>query len=64
MTVPESPFIHYLQLCVMRYVQTRIVPSLPKACKGGRLNASAKNIDSCQPAQSAQADVGRNFSLS
>ena len=32
--------------------------------KGGGLNAFAKSIDSCQPAQSAQADLGRNFSLS
>ena len=28
------------------------------------LNAFAKSIDSCQPAQSAQADMSRNFSLS
>ena len=28
------------------------------------LNAFAKSIDPCQPAQSAQADMGRNFSLS
>ena len=28
------------------------------------LNAFAKNIDSCQPAQSAQADMNGNFSLS
>ena len=28
------------------------------------LNAFAKNIDPCQPAQSAQADMGRNFSHS
>ena len=27
------------------------------------LNAFAKSIDSCQPAQSAQADMKRNFSL-
>ena len=27
----------------------------------GRLSASAKNIDTCQPAQSAQADVSRYF---
>ena len=27
------------------------------------LNASAKSIDPRQPAQSAQADMGRNFSL-
>ena len=26
------------------------------------INAIAKSIDSCQPAQSAQADMGRNFS--
>ena len=29
-----------------------------------RVDAFAKSIDSCQPAQSAQADMGRNFSLS
>ena len=29
-----------------------------------RLNALAKSIDSCQPAQSAQADMNRNFSAS
>ena len=31
--------------------------------KGGgkRMNASAKNIDQDPPAQSAQADLGRNF---
>ena len=28
------------------------------------LDASAKSIDSDQPAQSAQSDLGRNFSLS
>ena len=28
------------------------------------LKAFAKSIDPCQPAQSAQADMGRNFSLS
>ena len=28
------------------------------------LNTFAKRIDSCQTAQSAQADMGRNFSLS
>ena len=27
------------------------------------VNAFAKTIDSRQPAQSAQADIGRNFSL-
>ena len=27
------------------------------------LNASEKSIDPCQPAQSAQADMGRKFSL-
>ena len=27
------------------------------------LNALTKSIDSCQPAQSAQADMSRNFSL-
>ena len=26
-----------------------------------RRNEFAKSIDSCQPAQSAQADMGRNF---
>ena len=29
-----------------------------------RVNAWAKSIDSCQPAQFGQADMGRNFSLS
>ena len=28
------------------------------------LNPFAKSIDLCQPAQSAQADMGRNFSVS
>ena len=28
------------------------------------LNASVKSTDSCQPAQSAQANKGQNFSLS
>ena len=28
-----------------------------------KLNAFAKSIDSCQPAQSAQADMSRNFPL-
>ena len=28
------------------------------------ISAFAKSIDLCQPAQSAQADMGRNFSLS
>ena len=28
------------------------------------LNTLAKSFESCQPAQSAQADMGRNFSLS
>ena len=28
------------------------------------LNASAKSIDPCQPAQYALADIGRNFSPS
>ena len=28
------------------------------------LNAFAESIDPCQPAQFAQADMGRNFSLS
>ena len=28
-----------------------------------RINASAKSIDPCQPAQSAQADMSRNFLL-
>ena len=28
------------------------------------LNEIAKSINTCQPAQSAQADMGRNFSLS
>ena len=30
----------------------------------GMINAFAKSIDPCQPAQSAQAGMGRNFSLS
>ena len=30
----------------------------------GELNAFAKSVDSCQPVQSAQADMGRHFSLS
>ena len=28
------------------------------------LNAFAKSVESCQPAQSAQADMSRNFPLS
>ena len=32
--------------------------------KRGFLMHLRKNIDPCQPAQSAQADMGRNFSLS
>ena len=35
----------------------------PCSVKRG-LNASAKSIEQCQPAQSAQADMDRNFSLS
>ena len=43
-----------------------------RLCKQGRvenalirgLNASAKSIDPCQPAQSAQAYMDQNFSLS
>ena len=41
---------------------------LPRKCMnqalwkgGGELNVSAKSIDPCQPAQSAQADMGRNL---
>ena len=33
-------------------------------CFMERVNKSAKSIDSCQPAQSAQADMSRNFSMS
>ena len=32
--------------------------------ENGEFNATGKSIDSCQPAQSAQADMSRNFSLS
>ena len=39
----------------------KIVLSLALRKKG--LNAFAKSIDSRQPAQSAQADMDRNFSL-
>ena len=35
----------------------------PYSVKRG-LNAFAKSVDSCQPAQSAQANMNRNFSLS
>ena len=31
------------------------------ASKKRGVKASAKNIDACQPAQSAQADMGRHF---
>ena len=34
-----------------------------QAFRKGGLNALAKSIDPCQPAQSAQADMGRNFSI-
>ena len=33
-------------------------------CKKGGINAFAKSIDPCQPEQFAQAEMGRNFSLS
>ena len=32
--------------------------------KGLNLHVFAKSVDPCQPAQSAQADMGRNFLLS
>ena len=41
----------------------KFVPIGPDSVKRG-LSEFAKSIDPCQPAQSAQADMGRNFSLS
>ena len=35
----------------------------PKFVVWERVNASAKSVDSCQPAQSAQAVMDRNFLL-
>ena len=42
-------------------VKRIILLNLRHAIKDGALKASAKSIDPCQPARSAQADMGRNF---
>ena len=54
-----------LGLHVMKHVlymyEEKVYMCGPCSVKKG-LKAFAKSIDPCQPAQSAQADMGRNFS--
>ena len=44
------------------YKQSRCLPVQAMLCEKG-FNTYAKSINPCQPAHSAQADMGRNLSL-
>ena len=63
-----QPTIHVCELIVLIRLSNISIYNLRIAiepcCVKRSLNASAKGIDSCQLAQSAQADLSRNFSLS
>ena len=58
-----NPYIWYeVNFCGVTAEEFTLVVPLYLSQKG--LNASAKSFGHCQPAQSAQADIGQNFSLS